>query len=77
MNTIVRKNGHVEITATVVKTIAYVLKRRKGFIRIEQIVNLINMQIAQHEYVTRRMVFREIVKILDNKHNERGNRYHG
>lgn len=64
MDTIVRVNGHVVETATVIKTIAYILHSKPGFYSIEEVQNMINKQVRPEERFTRDMVRTALIKIL-------------
>jgi len=66
MNTIVRtKSGIVNIRATVVKTIYYLINNQPGFYSIADVKKAINEQLQPKEQLTKKMIRRALVQVLE------------
>lgn len=65
MNTITRNNdGTLNLFETVKKTLLVIYKKG-GMYRIQDVVDMINMQLPQQEELTRRIVKITIVNVLE------------
>jgi hypothetical protein len=66
MNTIIRKNGRIQVVETVYETVKE-MSKNPGYIRVEIIQANINNQLTE-EFLSRKIVIRALATILDNSH---------